>query len=105
MRMDRLTSKFQLALADAQSLAVGAFHGRNAANLFEQARAQETDVDAGAIEQWACAAALLVEECDHQVDWLDELVVAAIGQRLRVLQRHLKLGREPVHSHAGSPYE
>lgn len=32
MRLDRLTNKFQLALADAQSLALG--HDNNSSNLF-----------------------------------------------------------------------
>ena len=86
-------------------LARGALHRRNAADLFEQARAQQADVDAGAIEQGARAAALLVEKREHEVRGLDELLVAADGERLRVRQRQLELGSQSIHAHERVPVD
>ena len=81
-----------------------AFDGRDPAELLEQARAQEVHVDAGAVEQRARAAALLVEEREHQVRGLDELLVAADGERLRVRERELEFGRQSIRSHARHPH-
>ena len=72
-------------------------------DLLEQARAQQVDVDAGAIEQGTRAAALLVEERKHEVRGFDELVIAAHGERLRVRERELEFRCQPVHPHEGYP--
>ena len=84
-------------------LAGSALDGRDPSHLLEQARAQQVDVDAGAIEQGTRAAALLVEERKHEVRGFDELVVAAHGERLRVRERELEFRCQPVHPHEGDP--
>ncbi len=84
-------------------LARRAFHRRDAADLLEQARAQQVHVDAGAIEQRARAAAFLVEQREQQVHRLDELVIAADRERLRIRQRELEFRRQPILSHRGAP--
>ena len=45
------------------------------------------------------AAALLLEQRRHHVHGLDELMIAADGERLRIGQRLLELGRQLVHAH------
>ena len=84
-------------------VAVRALDARDAADLLQQARAQQVDVDAGAIEERPRAAALLVEEREHEVRGFDELVVAADGERLRVRERELEFRCQPIHSHPGVP--
>ena len=49
------------------------------------------------------AAALLIEEREHEVRGFDELVVAANGERLRVRERKLEFRCQPVHAHEGDP--
>ena len=67
-------------------------------------RAQQVDVDARFGQQAAHGAALLVEQCDHDVGRFDELVILANGQRLRIRKRHLELAGQFIHSH-GLPLE
>ena len=72
-------------------------------DLLEQARAQEVDVDAGPVEERPRAAALLVEEREQEVRGLDELLVAADRERLRVCERKLEFRCQSIRSHRGIP--
>ncbi len=134
MRQDKLTSQFQQALADAQSLALGRDHqilepvhvmlslldsqggsvrpvlikagadvNKLRSELAAQLRAQLIDVRPGLDENRAHGAALAVEQGQHDVDRLQDLVVAAQRKRLRVGQGLLKLAGEFVLSHRGLP--
>ena len=60
---------------------------------------QRADIDAGARQQRCGAAVLLVEQGQQQVLRLDELVVVADRQALRIGQRLLELGGEFVETH------
>jgi len=64
-----------------------------------EARAQPVDVDVGHGQQLARGPAFLVQERHHQVDRLDELVIASHGQALGVRQRQLEFAGHLVHSH------
>ena len=81
-------------------LAAGALHAGQAVQRLAQARAQHVAVAAALVEQRAHGAALLVEQREQQVDGLDQLVIAAQGERLRVLQGSREFGREFVLAHA-----
>ena len=94
-----MTFKQLAELVRAVHLARRALDGRQAVERLAELRAQHVHVDAGLREQAAHGAALLLEQRGHQVHGLDELVIAADGERLRVLQRLLELGRQLVHSH------
>ena len=83
-------------------LTTGALDLRQPVDEHAELRAQQVDVDAGFNEQSANTAALLVEQRDHDVDRLDELVVLANGQRLRVGDRHLGHRLLPDHRSAGA---
>ena len=62
-------------------------------------------IGAGFLEQRSSGAALLVEQCGHQVHRLDVLIVAADGQRLGIRKSGLELGRQLVHTHENYPSE
>jgi hypothetical protein len=62
-------------------------------------RAQLVDVDAGAHEQRPHAAGVLLQHRQHDVRGLDDLMIAAERDGLRISQRFLELARQPVHSH------
>jgi hypothetical protein len=85
-------------VADRQ-LAGLAGHLGQAFERLAQALAQQRHVDAGLRQQRARAAALLVEQGHQQVRRFDEIVVAAHGQRLRVLQGRGEARRQLVHPH------
>ena len=44
-------------------------------------------------------ASLLLEHCGQHVHGLDELVIAANGERLCIGERLLELGRKLIHAH------
>ena len=67
-------------------IAAGAFDLWQAIDGVAQLRAQQVDVDARFGQQATHAAALLVEQRNHDVCRLDELVILANGQRLRIAQ-------------------
>ena len=75
MRMDKLTSRFQQAIADAQSLAVGRDH-----TIIEPAH-------------------LLLALLDQQMHRFDDVVIATDGQRLGVGDGLLETRGEFVHAH------
>ncbi len=81
------------------NLAAGAFHLREVVERLAELRAQPVDVGTGLVEQRAHRAALLVEQRQHQVRGLDELVVAAERQRLGIGEGHLELAGQFVGSH------
>ena len=64
-----------------------------------QGRAQAVDVRVRLGQQVAHRAPLLVQQCDHQVHGLDELVVPPHRQTLGVRQGHLKFRCQLVHPH------
>ena len=64
-----------------------------------QLRAQLVDIDVGLGEQRPHGAALLIEQRDHHMQRLDELMVTAHRQTLRVGQGHLEFAGQFVHSH------
>ena len=68
----------------------------------QQPRAQLVDVRAGLHQQRAHRAARGVQQRQHDVRGLEELVVAAERQRLGVGQRLLKAAGELVHAHGDS---
>ncbi len=82
-------------------LAARALDLRQPVEGLAEPRAQQVDLGARLLEQRPHRAALLVEQRQHQVRGLDELVVAAEGQRLGVGQGHLELGGQFVHAHGG----
>ena len=55
--------------------------------------------DARFRQQTTDCAALLVQQRDQNVGRLDELVILAYGQRLRIGKRHLEFTGQFVHSH------
>ncbi len=61
-------------------------------SMAPQLGAQLVDVDAGLEQQRTHAAALAVEQRQHHVRRLHELMVAAERKRLRIGQRLLELG-------------
>src|SRR5690606_16637542 len=72
---------------------------RQAVEDLAEALAQQRHVDAGLQQQRARAAALRVEQRRQQVRRLDQVVVAADGQRLGVRERLLEARGELVHAH------
>ncbi len=77
---------------------------RQALQGLAQTGAQPVDVDVRLGQQVACRAALLVQQGQHQVCRLDELVVATHRETLGIGQGHLELRRELVHPHGISPH-
>ena len=67
-----------------------ALDGRQAVERLAELRAQHVHVHAGLGQQAAHRAALLLEQRRHQMDRLDELMVAADRERLRVGERLLE---------------
>ena len=65
--------------------------------------AQHVHVDLGLGQQWPDAASVLIQQSEHQVHRLDELVIAPKRQALGFRQRHLKLACQFVHSHGATP--
>ena len=80
-------------------LATRPFDARQATQRFVHPRAQSLDVDPGRTEQVARRAALLIQERRHDVQRLDELVIAPDGETLRVGERVLEHGGEFVEPH------
>ena len=137
MRMDKLTSRFQQALSDAQSLAVGRDHnliepahlllalldqkGGGTRPLLAQAGVNVTALrqrlaealdklptvtgQAGSVSlgndlsRLLNVADKLAQQREQQVRGLDQVVVAAHGERLRVAERLLEARGELVHAH------
>jgi hypothetical protein len=66
-------------------------------------RAQQVDVDVRLRQQVPHRAALLIEQCRHQVGRLDELVVAPDRQALGICKCLLELAGHFVHSHPKTP--
>ncbi len=83
------------------NLAGRAFNLRQPVELAAQLRAQLVDVRAGLDEHGAHGSPLAVEQGEHDVDRLQDLVVAAQGKRLRVGQGLLELAGKFVLSHGG----
>ena len=65
--------------------------------------AQQRHVDPGLGQQRPAAATGLVEQRGQHMHRLDDVVVAAHGQRLRIGQGFLEVGGELVHPHGGHP--
>ena len=80
-------------------VAAGALDARQSIDGFAQLRSQQVDVATGLGQKPAHAAALLVEQGNHQVSRFNELVILADGQRLGFAQRHLEFACQFVHSH------
>ncbi len=80
-------------------IAARALHGRQPVELIAQRRTQPIHVDVGARQQMTHRAAFLIQQGDHQMQRLDELVIPSHGQALRIRQGHLKLRGQLVHSH------
>ena len=57
----------------------------------------------GTRQQVPDGAALLVQQSHHYVGRLDQLVIEADGEALRIGQRQLKLAGEFIHSHRNFP--
>ena len=74
-------------------VAAGALHLGQLIQGHTELRSKPVDVDVCLGEQVAHAAALLVEQCRHHMDGLDELVIAPDGQTLGIRQGHLEFGR------------
>ncbi len=83
-------------------VAGSAFDARQPIDRLAELRAQQVHVDAGLRQQPAHRAALLLEQRRHQVHRLDELVIPADGQRLRVLQRLREVRGQFVHAHGNT---
>jgi len=84
-------------------IAPGPFDFRQAIDRVAKLGAQQVDVNARFRQQATYTAALLVEQCDHHMYRLDELVILAHGQRLRIGKRHLEFAGQFVHSHGIPP--
>ncbi len=72
---------------------------------FAELRTQFVHVHIGLRQQVAHRAALLIEQRDHDVLRLDELVIAADGERLRVGQGLLEFTGQFVHTHERTPFD
>ncbi len=57
-------------------IAFGAAHTGQAFERLRQLRAQSIEIDAGAFQQMPGRAAVLIEQRQHQVQRLDELMIA-----------------------------
>jgi len=84
-------------------VAAGTGHLGQPLQRLAEAGTQAVDIDIGLGQQVAHGAAVLVEQRHHQVHRLDELVVAAERERLRVRQGHLELAGKFVHAHGLRP--
>ena len=80
-------------------LAAGAFHFGQAVDRVTELRAQQVHVGAGLGQQATNGAALLIKQRNHDVRRLDELVVLANSQGLRIGQRELKFASQFVQAH------
>ena len=80
-------------------LATGTLDLRQALQSDTKLRSQQVDVGTRLGQESTHGAALLVEQCNHDVGGLDELVIESYGERLRLSQRHLKFACQFVHSH------
>ena len=87
--------------AEIGHLALRALDLRQPVERLAEARAQQIHVGARLREQRADGAAFLVDQGEQHVERLEELVVAADGQRLGVGERRLELAGEFVHAHEG----
>jgi hypothetical protein len=74
-------------------------HARQAVQALAQLGAQLVDAHAGPGQQVPAGAAVLVQQRDHYVFGLDQLVVAPRRQALRIGEGQLKLAGQFVHSH------
>ena len=79
------------------------FNTRKLIQRIAQARAQQVYIDTGLGQQMTGRAALLVQQCNHQVRRLDELVILPDSQRLRLSQSHLELACQFFHAHVCVP--
>ena len=77
----------------------GSFDTGKSIQDFTETGSQRVGISARSGQQRAYAAPILVKQGHHQVGWLNELMVTADRQTLRVSQRHLKLCRQFVHPH------
>ena len=80
-------------------VAARTFDARQTVDGLAELRTQQVHVDAGLGQQSADTAALLVEQGHHHMYGLDELVITADGERLRIRQCHLEFARQFVQSH------
>src|ERR1700681_4808094 len=83
----------------------GAFDPRQPFQQRQQSRAQLIDVRAGLQQQRTHRAAGAVQHRQHQVRGLEELVIAAQRERLRVGERLLEPAGELVHPHGVLPFK
>jgi hypothetical protein len=79
----------------------GALHTGQPVQHGTQLGTDAVDIDTGLEQQRTNRAAVLVEQREHDVSGVDELMVATYGERLRIGERLLELGRQFVHSHSG----
>ena len=76
---------------------------RQAVQALAQRRAKHVHAHAGLGQQVARGAALLVQQRDHNVHRLDELMIHAHGQALGLGQGQLEFAGQFVHSHGKNP--
>ncbi len=85
-------------------IAASAADLRQALQRLVELRTQQLEIDAGLGEQWPHCAAVLIEQGDHDVGRLDELMIAAQREALRVAQGQLKFVGQFVHAHGRLPW-
>ena len=73
-------------------ITAGAFHPRQTIERFPQSGAQSIGVGASACEEVPYPATFLLKQCQHQVCWLNKLVVSPQCQALCICQGQLKFG-------------
>jgi hypothetical protein len=88
--------------ADADLAAVALDLGQAADGLADRVL-ERRHVDAGALQQRHAAAVVLLEQRLQHVQRLDELLVVAHGDALRIGQGLLELGGELVEAHGDDP--
>jgi len=68
-----------------------AFNTGEVLQRLTQLGAQAVDIDIGLTQQMSHTAALLIQEGDHEMQGLNELMIPPHRQTLGIRQRHLKL--------------
>jgi hypothetical protein len=85
------------------NVAGGARDFRERIEIARQLGAKLVDIATGLGEQRTNGAALLIDQCEQHVRGLDDLMVPAERQRLRIGERRLELAREFVLPHDRMP--
>ena len=80
-----------------------AAHARQAIQLLAEAGAQGVDIHPGQGKQRTDGAAILIDQCGHQVNGFDELVVTTQRKRLGIGNSNLEFAGQAIEAHCTPP--